>query len=44
MERGVPMRDAIDQVKALRPNAFAHAVQVYYITQLAGKVADQDNP
>lgn len=35
MERGASMKDAIDQVKALRPNAFSHAVQVYYITQLA---------
>lgn len=38
MERGVSMKDAVDQVRALRPNAFAHAVQVYYITELAKKV------
>src|SRR5690606_17421453 len=35
MERGVSMQGAIDQVKALRPSAFSHAVQVDYMAQLA---------
>ena len=35
MERGVSMQEAIEQVKALRPNAFSHSVQVDYIAQLA---------
>lgn len=35
MERGAAMEEAVNQVKALRPNAFAHAVQVEYIAQLA---------
>lgn len=38
MERGTPMQVAMDQVKALRPNAFAHAVQVEYMLELAEKL------
>lgn len=38
MERGMSMQEAIDQVKALRPNAFSHAVQVNYIAQLANEL------
>lgn len=35
IERGVPVNDAMAQIKALRPNAFAHAVQVEYVERLA---------
>lgn len=38
MERGVSMHEAMEQVKALRPNAFTHAVHVKYIVQLANKL------
>lgn len=38
MERGAQMQEAVDQVKALRPNAFSHAVQVDYISQLVNKL------
>lgn len=38
MERGIPMPDAMAQVKALRPKAFSHAVQVDYMSQLANCV------
>lgn len=35
MERGAELQETVDRVKALRPNAFVHPVQVDYITQLA---------
>lgn len=36
MERGMPMENAIEQVKHLRPKAFSHQVQTDYIEQLEG--------
>lgn len=38
MERGVPMQEAMEQIKVLRPNAFAHQVQVDYMARLAGSI------
>lgn len=38
MERGVGQAQAVAQVKALRPNAFTHAVQVDYIDNLAAEL------
>ena len=38
MERGAPMQPTIDTIKALRPNAFVHAVQVNYINALQNKL------
>ncbi len=35
MERGVPTSHAVEQVRALRSNAFTHAAQVDYINRLA---------
>lgn len=38
LERGLAKEEAIAQVKALRPKAFAHAVQVDYIDVLAARL------
>lgn len=38
MERGAPMQPTIDTIKAVRPNAFVHAVQVNYMRALQNKL------
>jgi protein-tyrosine phosphatase len=38
MERGAPMQPTLVTIKALRPNAFVHAVQVNYISTLQNKL------